>query len=373
MKSFKPAGDLTRRDFVISSAAVAGTGISVGVDAVAPALAGKQSAVGLKHNRTIPFGAATRTAQTRKDEQYKNALIHYCDQVVSEGNMKWVSIRPEPGKFDFRPADAFMKFAKQNQLEPRGHTLCWYAALPDWAKRIAAPDQAERELREHIEKVVGRYRGQIRSWDVVNEAVADKSGQPFDLRPSVWSAALGPRHVDIAFRAAHAADPTCQLVLNENHLAMKGRKGDLKRQRFLTFLRGLKDRDVPVHAVGLQGHLPGHEMVDVNGVGQLVEGIKALGLDVLVTEFDVIDHQLPGEPVKRDRAVAEHADQFFSAIFGVMRPKAILTWGISDRYTWVPIWFKRSDGLKNRPLPLDDQMRPKPLMDVIRRYCTKTA
>ena len=96
--------------------------------------------------------------------------------------------------------------------------------------------------------------------------------------------------------------------------------------------------------------------------------IVALKLDVLVTELDVIDYELPGDIGQRDAMVAAMADQFLGAVCDVVRPKAILTWGLTDRYTWVPTYFKRKDGLPNRPLPLDADYRRKPLFDVVEKY-----
>ena len=128
-------------------------------------------------------------------------------------------------------------------------------------------------------------------------------------------------------------------------------------------LRSLRDRDVPLHAVGLQSHLFADRAVDRDGLQALLAEIKALKLDVLVTELDVIDLTLPGKVSERDAKVAGIAERYLKAVADVVRPKAILTWGLSDRYTWVPIWFKRSDGMPNRPLPLDafiDAVQPCP-------------
>lgn len=94
-----------------------------------------------------------------------------------------------------------------------------------------------------------------------------------------------------------------------------------------------------------------------------------MGLDLLVTELDVIDDKLPGDIAERDRLVARRAEQFLAAVFAGARPKLVCTWGISDRYTWVPIWFKRADGLQNRSLPLDHDMNVKPFWHVLQRFC----
>jgi endo-1,4-beta-xylanase len=133
-------------------------------------------------------------------------------------------------------------------------------------------------------------------------------------------------------------------------------------------LRSLRDRGVPLHAVGLQAHLFADRSIDRDGLQAMLAEIAALKLDVLITELDVIDYKLPGKISERDAMVASLAGQFLGAVCDVVRPKAILTWGLSDRYTWVPIYFKRPDGMPNRPLPLDAELRRKPLFDVIDEY-----
>lgn len=321
----------------------------------------------------VPYGAAVRSHALFREGDYQRTLIKYCQQVVPEGELKWSDLRPSPERYDFRQADYIIDFALKNGITPRGHTLAWYAALPKWAERLASPEEAERHLRSHIETVVGRYVGKIPSWDVVNEAMAEDARRYDQLRPSVWTALLGDRYIEMAFRMAAEVDPSCQLVINENDLAPTGEAREVRRQAFLDRLKRLKDRDVPVHAVGIQGHLRGDWAVDRDGLQRLVEGISALGLDLLITELDVIDHELPGNTAVRDRIVAEQTDAFLGAIFEVTRPKALLTWGITDRHTWVPIWFKRRDRQPNRPLPLDARLQPKPMMAVIERYCSGNA
>jgi endo-1,4-beta-xylanase len=122
----------------------------------------------------------------------------------------------------------------------------------------------------------------------------------------------------------------------------------------------------------LQAHLFAGRAIDRDGLQELLAEIAALKLDVLITELDVIDYGLPGKISKRDALVAGIAAQFLEAVCDVVRPGAILTWGLSDRYTWVPTYFKRADGTPNRPLPLDAELRRKPLFDVIEKYRRKT-
>jgi endo-1,4-beta-xylanase len=282
--------------------------------------------------------------------------------------MKWPDIHPLRGEYRFEKADALVDFARQNQIEIRGHTLAWYGGMPAWTAAIDGRAEAERELVGHIETVLSRYRGAIPSWDVVNEPLLDWPEDATSLRPSIWTAQLGPDYLPIALRAAAAADPDARLVLNEYDLEYMGPRFAARRKALLQLLRSLRERDVPLHALGLQAHLFAGRAIDRDGLQAFLTEIKALELDVLITELDVIDYELPGEVGERDAMVAGIAGRFLQSVVEVARPNAILTWGLSDRYSWVPTYFKRPDGMPNRPLPLDADFKRKPLFDVIEEF-----
>jgi endo-1,4-beta-xylanase len=192
-----------------------------------------------------------------------------------------------------------------------------------------------------------------------------------DCVPSVWLTQLGPKYIDMAFRLAHRVDPSAELVLNEYDIECVGEGFTARREALLTLIRDLLARGVPLHGIGLQGHIRGQHEIDEDALSRFVSEIRSLGLSVHVTELDVIDKDLPGSITVRDVIVAARAHDFLHAIFAVARPSVIATWGITDRYTWVPTWFKRTDGLINRPLPLDEFYRPKPLWSVIDYFCQK--
>ncbi|MBB3320259.1 MULTISPECIES: endo-1,4-beta-xylanase [unclassified Rhizobium] len=316
----------------------------------------------------IPYGAAVRTDLLDTEFDYKEAIIDHCQIVVGEGGLKWIDLRPSQEQFVFEQPDRLIDFANRNGMQMRGHTLAWYGAMPDWTKTIASAAEAERELVHHITTVVGRYRGRIPSWDVVNEAIAETPMRGSVIRNSIWQERLGPRYIEIALRTAAAVDPSAQLVINDYNVENPTPQCRDRRKALLDLLRSLKDRDVPFHAVGIQGHLPGDLEIDREGLSRFVEDVKGMQLDVLVTELDVIDDKLPPNEYDRDRIVARRAGDFLAAIDEAARPSAVLTWGITDRYTWVPMWFKRSDGKPNRPLPLDASCRPKALMKVIDEF-----
>ncbi|KQP22182.1 glycoside hydrolase family 10 [Methylobacterium sp. Leaf102] len=319
------------------------------------------------------YGAAVRGDALANDPAYAQALAERCRLIVPEGSLKWPVIRPNRDTFDFADADRIAAFASRLGIGLRGHTLAWYGAMPAWTDAITSRAEAERVLTQHIERVVSRYAGLITSWDVVNEAVPDDPAAAGDLRPFVWSNTLGADYIPIAFRAAAAADPAARLVLNEYDLEYVGARFESRRAALLRIARRLVESGVPLHAIGLQAHLFADRRIDRDGLQAFLREIRAMNLDVLVTELDVIDASLPGDVETRDRRVAETARTFLAAVHEVVPPSAILTWGISDRYTWVPTYFTRSDGLPNRPLPLDASMRPKPLMAVLEDFTRSAA
>jgi endo-1,4-beta-xylanase len=260
-----------------------------------------------------------------------------------------------------------VSFAIAHGLGLRGHTLVWYGVMPPWTEEIATAAEAERELVRHIEMVVSRYKSSVRSWNVVNEPLRDEARRASDLRPLIWQRRLGADYIGIALRAARAADPSAQLVLNEYDIEFAGERFRNKRAAFADLVRSLLDAGVPLDAIGLQGHLKGELEIDKQGLGAFVSDMRKAGLEILVTELDVVDNALPADTRERDLQIAARANDFLRTITAEAPLAAVLTWGISDRYTWVPMYFKRADGLPNRPLPLDESFRPKPLMQVLDR------
>lgn len=362
----------SRRDFLLDAAKLAALGIS-GVSALsgAPALAmplDEARANPANGGGLIPYGAAARSDALVSDLSYRDAIVSNCQLIVPESELKWLELRPTRNEYRFEKSDMIVDFARQNRLKVRGHTLAWYGAMPAWTEEISTYAEAERELANHIDTVVSRYRGEIPSWDVINEPLAEWPENESSFRPSIWARRMGADYLAIALRQTALADPGAQLVLNEYDVEFKGPRFAARRKALIALLRSLRDRDVPLHAVGLQAHLFADRGIDRDGLQSLLVEIAALKLDLLITELDVIDDQLPGEISKRDAMVADIAGQFLAAVGEVTRPKAILTWGISDRYTWVPIYFKRKDGMPNRPLPFDADLKRKLLFDVINEF-----
>jgi endo-1,4-beta-xylanase len=316
----------------------------------------------------IPLGSAAQIETFRGDGRYREALKRYCDVIVPMNDLKWEAIRHERGKFDFSGADELIGFASANKQAIRGHALLWGEALPPWAKTMSSRAEAQRELIEHIETVVDRYKGQVATWDVVNEVIKFEPTPTEPYRDTIWQRLLGPDHIEIAFRTAARIDPKARLVLNDFNFEEANPGVAARRKIALDIVRRLQDKGIPVHGIGMQAHLYADKALDIDGLQRFVGDIGALGLDVEVTELDVIDWKLPADSATRDRAAASLVSTYLDAITAVRAPRAIVTWGLTDRYSWVHETFPRKDGAKARPLPLDTDYKPKPMMQVLDRY-----
>ncbi|KPF70139.1 hypothetical protein IP69_09685 [Bosea sp. AAP35] len=346
---------MTRRDALV---AAAGLGSAVLLSPTAAS-----SAV-----RPIPFGSAAQIETFRADPRYRQALATYCDVIVPMNDLKWEAIRHDRALFDFAGADELVGFARSQGKALRGHALLWGEALPPWAREMSTRAEAERELVDHIETVVDRYKGQIETWDVVNEVIKfdPLPGEP--MRDTIWQRLLGPAHVEIAFRTAARIDPKARLVLNDFNFEEPGPGTAARRKIALDLCRNLKDKGIPVHGIGMQAHLYADKPLDIDGLQNFMVELGKLDLDVEITELDVIDWKLPADIATRDRAAASLVGTFLDTIVSVRRPRAIVTWGLSDRYSWVHETFPRKDKARARPLPLDADFKPKPMMAVLDRY-----
>jgi endo-1,4-beta-xylanase len=323
--------------------------------------------------KLIPYGALVRSEPLLSDPLYRAAVRAHCQMIAPENEMTWPELRPGRAQFRFEKVDGIVDFARASGMEIRGHALAARGAMPAWTDDIRDRADAERELVNHVETVMSRYRGVISSWDVVDAPLAEWPEDDVSFRPSIWASRLRADYLPIALRTAAAADPQARLVINEYDLEFRGPRFVARRHALIGLLRSLRDRGVPLHAVGLQAHLFADRVIDRDGLQELLAEIAKLKLDVLITELDVIDYELPGQSLERDARVADLAADFLQAVSEVVRPTAILSCGLSDRYSWVPGYFKRPDGLANRPLPFDADFKPKPLFDVIEAFRRRTA
>ncbi len=311
------------------------------------------------------YGAAVEPGVVDADPAFAALVRAQCGVLTPENALKWNLLRPAPDVFDFRQADRVVELARAQGATVYGHCLVWHETVPPWlAQALRAGDAriAQTLLTDHIRRVVGRYRGVVRGWDVVNEFVEGADLRPDKLRNSIWLQKLGPRYIDLALHAARAADPRAKLTLSDYGLEYDDEPWMVeKRATMLALLRGLRARETPIDALGVQGHLKG-ERPPAFGAGfrRFLREVAALGLEIYVTELDVDDQKMAGSVRERDAASALIYQRFMEAVLAEPAVRSVVTWGLSDRDTSRGQFFPRPDGQPVRPLPFDADLRPKP-------------
>ncbi|UJR08387.1 hypothetical protein I4U23_012658 [Adineta vaga] len=252
---------------------------------------------------------------------------------------------------------------QQNGLQLRGHNLLWPGDnfMPPWLlqqESTITPDKAKSLLQNYITTVVTRYRGKIAGWDVVNEAIDDwDSSRPFNLRDSFWFRKLGRDFIKYAFIFAHNADPNVELFYNDYSIE----RISLKANRTLELVNWLKSEGVTVHGIGMQWHIDVTKTVTPGDLYyQNAQRFIDQGYDILVTELDISVPMRNGKPINPTdiekqgalyRSLLQYALHFHPKCHG------LLTWGFTDRYSWLPAF---SNNTKGDALPFDAAYLPKP-------------
>lgn len=318
------------------------------------------------------YGSAVLRHHLISNSHYADRIIQTCKMIVPEWELKWSAgarpLRPTPDTFDFTSADAVASFASNHKLLLRGHTLVWHLSLPNWFEETVNRQNAERFLVNHIETVAGRYKGKMHSWDVVNEAIEVSDDRPNGLRNTPWFNFLGEDYLALAFQVAAEADPNALLVYNDYGLEYDTREHDAKRTAILKLLERLKAKGTPIHAFGMQSHLQGDETrLNPSKLKTFLKEIASFGLKIIVTELDVEDSQLPADIIVRDRIVAAAYEDYLNVVLDEPAVIAVLTWGLSDQYTWLSEFKPRPDGLPVRSLPLDTNLSRKLAWNAVAR------
>jgi endo-1,4-beta-xylanase len=299
--------------------------------------------------------------------------------VTAENEMKWQSLHPQPERYQFAAADAYFDFARKYKMAVIGHTLVWHSETPRWVFEGAPGKPATRQellqrMRDHIHTVAGRYKGRIKGWDVVNEALADGGREV--LRDSPWRRIIGDDFLDHAFRFAREADPRAELYYNDY-----GLEDPRKRANCVKLLKGMLERKVPIDGVGTQSHFR-LDQPSIEEIEKTITEFSALGLKVMITELDV--DVLPsrgragiadiGRRGRGDSAttpytaglpdeIQQKLAQRYADIFKVyVRHQQSITrvtfWGLDDGRSWLNGFPLR--GRTNHALLFDRNLQPKP-------------
>lgn len=291
----------------------------------------------------IAIGTAVDATALRNEPGYRDVLGREFSSVTPENAMKWDAVEPSRGDFHWQDADALVGFARSHDQKIRGHTLVWHEQTPDWVRALP-PSELRKELKAHIFTEVGRYKGQVGAWDVVNEVLADSG----TLRNDFWLRKLGPGYIVDAFRWAHEADPDATLYINE----IGADDENVKSDGLYKLVRALKAQGVPVDGVGFQAHLSLDGVPP--GMQDNLRRFAALGLKVAITEADVRVRQ-PANDMRLDVQGGVYGD-LVRLCRNVQGCASLTFWGFTDRHSWIPT---SSPGYGSATL-LDDQLEPKP-------------
>jgi endo-1,4-beta-xylanase len=373
-----------------------------------------QFLIGAAANRSMVTGGGGFRRTAEQNAADVALLREQFNQIVAENDMKWALIHPREGAngYEFGPADAFVNFGLSNKMQIAGHTLVWHSQTPNWVfagtnspppgatnavpgttanaantnapgtnrfgpgrfgggfGRYTGPRASRDELLErmsnHIHTVVGRYKGKVKVWDVVNEAIADGDGTNV-LRNSLWSEIIGPDFIARAFQYAHEADPDAILRYNDY-----GLENPAKRMKLITLIKSLQAQKVPVHVIGSQAHLNVSATFEI--MDRALTEMETLGLPIHITELDVNTAQggqrgsgadIADNAATTQGGLVSDADKKLTEAYaGIFRAflkhrdsvKIVTFWGVNDAVSW------RARG---RPLLFDGNNQPKPAFDAV--------
>ena len=364
------------------------TSIAASASLLAPAVSGAEPApatLRAAYADDFLIGAAlNRSTVTGQDARSAELAGTQFSALTAENDMKWESLHPAPDRFDFNGADAYVEFAKKHKMAVIGHTLVWHSQTPGWVFQGENGQPATRELllkrmKEHIRTVAGRYKGRVKGWDVVNEALSD--GGPEPLRDSPWRKIIGDDFIEQAFRFAHEADPKAELYYNDY-----GLEDGRKRANAVALVKGLLKRGVPIHGIGTQSHFHlNHPSIET--VEKTIRDFAALGIKVMVTELDVdvlpsrgpagnadisrreqggdgLNPYPNGLPAEMQEKLAKRYGELFDVYLRNRKSLTRVTfWGLDDGRTWLNGFPIR--GRVNHPLLFDRDLKPKAAFDAV--------
>lgn len=298
------------------------------------------------------------------DETHQRIVYDFFNMLTPEHEAKFCVVQNREAVFDFRAMDRIVNFAESLDLVPRGHTLLWHQCEGAWLTgQDLSRDQAIDFMRDHIYTVVGRYKGRIAMWDVVNEAI-DGSRR----RQTQWQQWIGDDWIDLAFQFAHEADPDALLFYNDY-----GAEGlNAKSDAVYELVSGMVERGVPIHGVGLQMHITAGATRDTGSLppealAANMQRLGELGLDIHITEMDV-NYRSDTTDTILQRQAADYR-RVLEVCLDSEYCKAFITWGVTGRYSWLR---GRDDGNPNvEPLLFDNDYSPQPayfaILDLLAR------
>ncbi len=316
---------------------------------------------------------------TGRDENGLELIKTHFNSIVAENVMKSGPMQPNEGDFQFDMSDQFVEFGEKHGMHIIGHTLIWHSQAPKWFFTDENGNDVSKEvlkerMETHIKTVVGRYKGRVHGWDVVNEAVLDDGS----YRESKFYQILGEEFIHLAFQMAHKADPDAELYYNDYSMANPG-----KREGVVKMVKGMQDKGIKIDAIGMQGHVGmGHPSLEE--FEKSIEAFADLGVSVMITELDLsvlpsprgdagaeltdteayqekLNPYTEGLPEEVEAAFTDRYLDFFK-LFLKHEDKIsrVTTWGVADHHSWKNNWPVR--GRTDYPLLFDREYQAKPIV-----------
>jgi len=364
---------MDRRSFIgKTSLAVAGM---TALKTQAFTVAAKEVGLAELYKEDFLIGAAINgRTLTSNDEEMLGIIKREFNSITTGNAFKWGPIHPGDDEWRFDVPDRFVKFGLENNMYLLGHVLVWHSQVPRGLFRDESGGEISKEallkkLKNHISTLVGRYKGKINAWDVVNEAIEEKG-----WRQTNWLKIIGPEFMETAFNLAHEADPDAHLIYNDYNMDKKGR-----RDQVVEMIRDYKKRNVPIHGIGLQGHI-GLDYPDLNEFETSIKAFADEGMKVHVTELDVtvlpydwertaeistnreyaatLNPYKDGLPKKVAKQLAKRYEDLFKLLLKYRESVERVTfWGVSDDMSWKNNFPMR--GRTDYPLLFDRAHQPK--------------
>lgn len=328
------------------------------------------------------IGAAVNVAQfSGQDARSAPIVAKHFNSITPENVLKWECVHPEPGRYDFAAPDRYVEFGEKNNMFIVGHTLVWHSQTPRWVFEDASGNPVSRDtllarMRDHIHTVVGRYKGRIHGWDVVNEALNEDG----TLRQSPWLRIIGEDYLAHAFRYAHEADPNAELYYNDYSL-----ENAPKRAGAVRLVKNLQAQGIRVTGIGTQQHLK-MEWPTLAQVDSTIAAFATVG-KVMITELDIdvlpqatrntgADVSMRAEAEARlnpyaaglPDSVQQALTRRYTDLFGVLLKhrnsiSRVTFWGVTNPDSWLNNWPVR--GRTNYPLLFDLNGQPTPALHAI--------
>jgi endo-1,4-beta-xylanase len=317
-----------------------------------------------------------------KDAKASKFIAEQFSSITPENLLKWGSVHPKPGEFNFEPADSFVAFGERNKMFIVGHCLIWHSQTPKWVFEDESGKPVTREvllqrMKDHIKTVVGRYKGRVNGWDVVNEAIEDNGSS----RKSKWHEIIGPDFIEKAFQFAHEADPKAELYYNDYNEWFPA-----KRETIVKMIKDFKTKGIQITGIGMQGHW-GLDYPPFDEIDASMKAYSEAGCKIMVTELDMDILPNPfnntGADVSKRFALTKESNPYVNGLPDSMKVvqakryadffklfikykgsmSRVTFWGVNDRQSWRNNWPIR--GRAAYPLLFDSDYQPKPAFDAV--------